>query len=309
MTVLWGFDSAFGPTLAAARQAKAGGITWWAGYGHGPGAYHAWTWGEWEILLEAGLTPGYLWVPTMGLTEDPVQAAHDAVGDAIATGLYGAVMLDTEEGMKASGRLTGWVNAFYATVSSLGRPCPIYTGGGYAPTGAPRFVPLWGTGDTPAGNQAIQYGPATRYGTSVDVDGCAPGFPLASFTPAPKPPSPPKPLPPIVLHPNAYPNIALGNVTGGHMPSVLVALPIGPNGVGWGVLDGATHSDPHSASLSPAVPIAKFVSATPWTNDSVTGASPSDPKISVQNRGGFVYVKASGATPGNTTVAYVVYTD
>jgi len=114
------------------------------------------------------------------------------------------------------------------------------------------------------------------------------------------------PVPPIVLQPNAYPSI-----TGGPMPSVGVKLPVGANGEGWGMLDGGKNTDPGSASLPVAVPFSKFVAATPWTDDPAHDHPDTPiPQVGIQNRGGFVLVKVTGAQPGPATpVALVVYTD
>lgn len=174
-----------------ARQAETAGARWWAGYLGGPGAYRQWTPAEWAVLQEAPLVPACLWVPTYGLAEDPVQAAHDAVGQAGTVGLFGAIMLDTEAEMAASPHLVSFVDQFTATATAVGRPCPVYTGAGYAPPGSPVFAPLWGSTQHPAPRQAVQYGPGVRFGMSVDVDLCDPAFPLASWDPPPpRPPSP-----------------------------------------------------------------------------------------------------------------------
>jgi hypothetical protein len=202
MTTISAFDSAFGPSLAAAQAARTQGISAWFGYLGGPGAFHPWRADEWAVLRQAGFTPGALWVPTYGLGEDPVSAAHDALVIAGHLGLYGAIMLDTERAMldtAGQGRLQFWVNGFVATVMAAGRPCPVYAGAQYVPPGVPGFLPLWGSAIYPASTQAIQYGPAVRDGVEVDVDLLGVGFPLASWSapvPVPVPPTPsPNPSP------------------------------------------------------------------------------------------------------------------
>lgn len=197
MTVMSGFDSVVGPSLTVGQEARAGGASFWFGYLGGPGAFRAWLPSEWSILRAAGLTPGCVWVPTYGLAEDPAQAAADAVGAATQLGIYGSVTLDTEEQMRADPGLDGWVDTFCATVESLGRPCPVYTGAGYTPAGQAGFAPNWGSTAYPSAGQAVQYGPGTRYGMSVDVDLADPGFPLGSWV-KPQPPGPPTPPTPIL---------------------------------------------------------------------------------------------------------------
>lgn len=197
MTYLSGADSAFGPSLATAQAARAAGWTFWFGYIGGPGAYHTWTAEEWAVLKETGFIPGVLWVPTMGMTEDPVAAAHEADAAATAAGLHGPIMLDTEHGMIADGaRLQGYVDAFASTLLALGRLSPTYTGALYDAPNQARFDPLWGSATYPAPNQCIQYGPNTApmFGgllrpDGIDLNLCGLEFPLASWTPsAPTPP-------------------------------------------------------------------------------------------------------------------------
>jgi hypothetical protein len=193
------FDSAFGPSFAAAQAARSQGVSAWFGYVGGPGAFHQWRPDEWATLRQAGLTPGALWVPTYGLAEDPTVAAHNAILAANSFGLFGAIMLDTERAMldtAGAGRVKAWVDGFVSTVNSVDRPCPVYAGAQYVPPGTPGFYPYWGTSVFPTALQAIQYGPAIRDGVSVDVDLLGDGFPLASWLPTPPPPPPtPKPTP------------------------------------------------------------------------------------------------------------------
>lgn len=200
------FDSAFGPSLQAAKAARAGGTTAWFGYLGGPGVYHQWTPAEWSVLRQAGLTPGALWVPTYGLAEDPFAAADAAVAIADSLGLYGTIMLDTEQAMHdvaGPGRVATFVDQFVQTVNQHpNRQCAVYTGAHYAPASAPTFDPLWGATVYPVELQAIQYGPAVRYGMSVDVDLCHPTFPLASWTPPPPPTPTPVPAPTPLLEDN-----------------------------------------------------------------------------------------------------------
>ncbi len=188
--MLSGFDTAFGPSLAVARQAKTDGAAFWWGYIGGLGAFHAWRADEYAVIRQAGLIPGSLWVPTFGLTENSVDAAIEAVDTADVLGLYGAIMLDTEYQMSFAPNLHAWVDSFCATVARHGRPCPVYSGAHYVPVGVADFAPNWGSTVFPTSGNAVQYGPATRYGLRVDVDLADPAFPLASFTP-PTPPAPP----------------------------------------------------------------------------------------------------------------------
>lgn len=210
-----GADSAYGPSFKVAQAAKASGWSFWFGYLGGPGAFRGWTNPEWAILEEAGLTPGCLWVPTMTLTESPTIAAQEAIGAAASAGLYGAIMLDTEAMMADDATLVSFVDAFYGTLVNAGLADPIYEGAGYAPAGAPQFLPLWGSTAYPNNGQCIQYGPnpgallggviATTNEIDVDLAGAA--FPMASFTPIAPPPAPPPPLPPPV--PVSLPSYAL----------------------------------------------------------------------------------------------------
>lgn len=128
-------------------------------------------------------------------------------------------------------------------------------------------------------------------GTEVDFDAM---FQLAT---------PPNVGPPPIPAPTVF------VIPGGDMPDVgfIAELPIGPDGRGWGVYDGGINSDPGSASLSPAIPFANFKGATPWCDDPVHDSDKDSPNIGVQNRGSWVFVRASGAAPGDTAVAYITY--
>lgn len=179
---LAGVDSAFGPSPAVAAQAKAFGIVWWGCYVGGPGAYHVWSPTEVEVIQAAGILPRPLWVPSMGLLEDPVQAAADAVGAMEALGMYGSSGIDTEEAMIATGRVPEFVTGF---VDASPEPV-VYAGAKWLPANADGWFPFWGESVMPASSAAVQYGPATRFGMSVDVDLAGPTFPLASWTPPPK---------------------------------------------------------------------------------------------------------------------------
>jgi hypothetical protein len=115
-------------------------------------------------------------------------------------------------------------------------------------------------------------------------------------------PAAPAPLPEVTV--NAYP--ALEDPP---MPGIIAEIPIGPDGVGWAVFDGGIKSDPGSVSLKPAIPFDKLVGASPWCDDPAHDAGPATPSVGVQDRNGWVFVKATGAAPGAATpVAYVVFT-
>lgn len=193
---LVGRDSAFGPPLAVAKDAKAAGVDWWEVYG-GPNAYHAWTQAEVDVLHEVGLAPLFIWVPTFGMTENPEQAAADAVGRMEELGIYGAVSLDTEEAMIAAAgdRLRPWVDTFVSNVPSPS----VYLGAKYLPSSTSPIWVWWGSSVLPgpgAGSRAaVQYGPATDWGFSVDRDLATPDFPLSTWDERPKPKPPTLPTP------------------------------------------------------------------------------------------------------------------
>jgi hypothetical protein len=115
----------------------------------------------------------------------------------------------------------------------------------------------------------------------------------------------PSPSPAPVAAPSSQPTLS-----GGPMPSILVRLPVGPSGEGWGVFDGGTNVDPGSASLNPAIPFSQFVSLTPWADDPASDHPDiPTPQVGIQDRGGFVFVKVTGAQPGPATaVGHLVYT-
>ena len=229
-------DSASGPTAPAAASAVANGVTGWGLYVGGPGAYHAWTAAEVEVVKAAGLLPVPIWVPTYTLGEDPAQAAADAIGAATALGVYRALVLDTEQRMRTiagPARVAAFSDAFYAAVKTAGWWCPEYGGAGYYTPGAPQWAPLWGSTLLPQSGCAIQYGPnaAGRYGQiragSVDVNRADALFPYGSFVP-PAPPAPP--APPILVQPIPGENMqqVTGNVTTDSHGRGWVDLPVPP---------------------------------------------------------------------------------
>lgn len=113
---------------------------------------------------------------------------------------------------------------------------------------------------------------------------------------------PEPPVPPAVV--NNYPALE------GPVPSIIAKLPIGPAGEGWGIFDGGKNTDPGSASLSPAIPFDKFVSATAWSDDPVHDhPDTATPVIGIQDRNGYLYLKATGAPASSATpVAYIAFT-
>ena len=185
-------DSAFGLSPTAVNAARTAGILALFGYG-GPGAYHVWTPSEWGTVRSAQMRPMYIWVPTLNLSEDPNQAAHDAVGSAAALGIYGSVLLDTENVMlrwAGWSRIVSWVNQFTTTVRSLGCAAPVYDGAGYVPAGDSALHVEWGKNVLPGAGFACQYGPnpAPLFNGlvapgQVDVDIFDPAYPLSSWVP------------------------------------------------------------------------------------------------------------------------------
>ncbi len=285
--MLTGFDSAFGPSLAAARAARAAGNTFWFGYIGGPGVFHKWTTTEWAVLRTAGLTPGTIWVPTYGLAENPTQAAADAVGVAESAGLFGAVMLDTEEAMKKSAHLVDFVDAFCAEITKAGRAPVVYDGAGYVAPGAAGFFPEWGTTAQPSTSSAIQYGPAVRYGTSVDVDACGPSFPLGSWLPpVPGPPAPtPVPGPPVV---HATVVNTWTNPEGTPMATEEVTIAVA-SGYGFAITD---------------IPFTNWTGADPTINgsDPAVDGHYTAGEANAQNRGGDLLVEVTDCALATPTV-------
>lgn len=109
---------------------------------------------------------------------------------------------------------------------------------------------------------------------------------------------PPPPFIPIV---NPTPE-------GGNMSSFVAQIPIGSNGEGWGVYDGGINSDPGSASLSPAVPFSSVYGVTPWCDDPAHDPNTPTPVVGMQDRGGWLFVKVTGAAPGpSTAIGYVSF--
>ena len=92
------------------------------------------------------------------------------------------------------------------------------------------------------------------------------------------------------------------------MSSIIAIVPVGPSGEGWAVYDGGINSDPGSASLSPAIAWPKVIAATPWCADPAHDPDRPSPNVGVQDRGGWLFLRVSGAAPGNTAVAHVSYT-
>ena len=114
-----------------------------------------------------------------------------------------------------------------------------------------------------------------------------------AFFPVPHPPQPP-------IHLPSTPS------NGGRMSTTIVTLPILSNGTGWGIFDGGINSDPPTTSLFPAIPWANFTSATAYCDDPSHDSGPATPKIGVQQRNGYLFIKADGAAPGPSTVVAVV---
>jgi len=206
MTAIPGLDSAYGPnaTMALTLRAK---YSWWGGYLGGPGAYRTWSPEEWNILHETGYWVLPIWVPSMGLTENAAQSARTALSALDACGLSGAICLDTESSMTSVPGVEFWVEEWVAEASRFERVV-VYRGAytGITPARSWSWIPLWGSDSVPASAQAIQYGPATLAGISVDIDAAGPDFPLATFkSPLRLTPSVPEPTPKQEEHPVSDP--------------------------------------------------------------------------------------------------------
>ena len=176
-----GADSAFPPTLAAARSAKADGHSWWGCYVGGAGSYHIWNHDEVQRLQSAGLDALPIWVPNLQLIEDARAQARSAIMQSLAHGLFGVVCLDTEHNQITNPNLHAWVSDWVAEVLHNNWKPVIYAGAGFVPSNAFTWAPEWGTHQSPTPYKAIQLGPATRWGMSVDLNIAHEQFPFPTW--------------------------------------------------------------------------------------------------------------------------------
>jgi hypothetical protein len=188
-------DSAYPPTVAQVKAALSQGITAWAFYLAGPGAFHNWTNAEVDVLRQGGLAFGLpIWVPAIDLSGDPVADAQSFAAAIRAAGVGPVGALDTEASMRGNPRLVPYVDGFVDELRREGVTQVVYGGGNYMPSGV---APWWikpGGGTIPAGG-ALQTGGGNVAGLSVDNDAADTTFPFASLNPERQPRPSPGPAP------------------------------------------------------------------------------------------------------------------
>jgi len=185
-SVIQFLDSAYPPTPAQAAAAKSSGVTAWAFYAGGPGAFNVWSFGDMAVLRDAPIEKVLpIWVPLLDLSGDPVDDADTLAGllrDGYEVG--GAACLDTEASMRGNPRLVPYVDAWVARIRSRGHTPVIYTGGDYWPPGCAPWLPGQPPGNCPP-NGAVQYNSGMLAELEVDYDLAGYAFPFARFIPAP----------------------------------------------------------------------------------------------------------------------------
>jgi hypothetical protein len=190
-----GVDSASEPTLAQVQAAVAQGITFWAFYVWGPGAYHNWSPAGLSALRAGGIALGLpVYVPAMsgGLiaSNTPEADAEAFVAAYRALGVTGAGALDTEASMRGTAWTAAYEQRFSAEMRNLGQADVCYAGGftfGSPPTATYKW---WISPGAPPAGECYQTGSATIAGLSVDTDLAGDGFPLASLVPTTQPEGP-----------------------------------------------------------------------------------------------------------------------
>lgn len=164
----WMLDSAFAPSMSQAQQAKAAGVTHWAGYTPAPKVYHAWSKADFDVIRQAGMEPVFVYVGTDGADA----ARQSALCGAVAGS---KVAIDIEAGWSAAG-----APAFSAAVRSAGFKSVVYgldsvcdqVGASFDFRWRARYV--YPTVPTPNSGDAIQYWNShSEFGVGVDRNVCA----------------------------------------------------------------------------------------------------------------------------------------
>ena len=184
-------DSASAPFIAQVKTAVSQGITAWAFYLAGPGAYNNWTPVQVDCLRQGGMSIGLpIYVPKIDLTTNPTVDARVFVNAMVAAGVYGVGALDTEASMRGNPFLHSYVDGFVAELRALGVTPVVYGGGDYVPAGVNAW---WIIQGIPPAGEAYQWGSGSLVGIYVDYDTAGPGFPMAALTaPTPVPIEPTK---------------------------------------------------------------------------------------------------------------------
>ena len=177
--MLYGLDSAFGPTSEQAQHALSLGYQWWGWYVGGPGAYHVWTDAEVAVLAAAGYHSSLpIWVPKLDLSGDPIADTHTAASRSEALGWYGAVALDTEASMRGNPRLVPYVDGWNLAMQHRYGYSVVYGGGNYVGSAHPWWIVA---GRNPTLYTCYQRGTTNIAGLDCDADVAGDSFPLCTL--------------------------------------------------------------------------------------------------------------------------------
>ncbi len=163
-------DSAFGPAPAQLEVAKQAGISCWAWYVAGAGAFHVWSDDEVAVLAAGGIaTSRPIVVPRLDLTGDPVAEMKEGIVRAKALGWHGCLAIDTEASMRGNPRLRRYVDVACEAIDYVGWVPVVYGGGDYVPDGV---APWWiepGRYNVPL-RTTYQFGQHDFAGLAVDLN-------------------------------------------------------------------------------------------------------------------------------------------
>lgn len=211
--MLYGLDSAYAPSTAAARRLFSLGWRFYCGYVGGPRATHAWSHDDFARLAGEGFVflPIYVgrtvhYDPISAFTFD--QGVKDGDEANVLTGACGfdsttPLCLDAEYGdWQTAPGFSEYVRGFGQQVNGAGHKLVLYSdtetlnnfgsdlvdlkwGAAYS-SRAVTQKPPYGRFDpaSPPPWDMWQYGTGTVASTSVDLDSAVDDFPFAQFTPA-----------------------------------------------------------------------------------------------------------------------------
>lgn len=213
--MLYGLDTAYAPTLSAAKTMYANGWRWFGGYIGGPRASHAWTHADFARLASAGFVFAPIYVGRTSPYDSPsafnsVQGIKDAREATILTGACGfnestPLVLDAEYGdwQNEPANFRDYLLGFASIVNGAGHQLVLYSDMETLNQFGPDVVDFkWGAAyqrnafsqKPPVGRWDPTLPPpwdcwqfdgsgGTIAGVSVDLNSARDDFPFAHFTP------------------------------------------------------------------------------------------------------------------------------
>lgn len=203
MTIVIGADMWFPPSQLVIDSLKLlEGFGFLGGYVGGPDLYENTPWPKtsWDLVKANNIKPLPIYVPKQDCSQNPIDAANDAMANCLTVGLTGLVAIDSEESMSTISNHNQWLEACYNEIHSNHWWPVNYAGAHYVTSSAYHWAVDWGmVEEIPVSGEAIQTGPYTLrdiHGNvlqRVDADIADSNFPFAEWV------EPNKPTPPITL--------------------------------------------------------------------------------------------------------------